>query len=151
MRCIEARYADSAAMSLALLASLRFPSGEALFADPAAARYWTEHSDRASVISIAATMPDVDAAWLDDLGRWSRGSSAAYVRTQLFRVRTIQVKVARWARSQENVHSVEEELYAGLGAFLLKQGWGPEYTVHKFCCSQSFCLRHELPRQLSNK
>ena len=117
MRCIEARYSDSAAMSLARLASLRHHDGRPLLYEPIAGSFWSEHSDRGSVISIAATMPNIDSTWLDELGRWSRGTSATYIRTHLFRVRTIQRKVAIWSRSRSHAQAVEEEVYAGFGEY----------------------------------
>ena len=46
MRCIEARYSDSAAMSLALLASLRLPSGAPIFSDPMAGPRSRRHDQR---------------------------------------------------------------------------------------------------------
>ena len=98
-------------------------------AEPASARYWAEHADRASVISIADALADVDSTWLDDFGRWARSSSAGHVRTQLCRVRSIQIKVAKWAAPQAQVQSVEEEVYAKCAEHLTKLGWGPERAI----------------------
>ena len=69
MRLVEATYAHATAMSRALLSKLPSTDGGRLLDHPAACEFWTAHSDRAFVVSMAALIPELDGAWLDGVGR----------------------------------------------------------------------------------
>ena len=93
MRLLEARYADGVAMSRALLKSLRYDA-KPLIAHDAVLTFWTEHSDRAFLPSMAGAMPEIDDGWIRDIGRWALATSHEYVRSHLVRVRYIQRALA---------------------------------------------------------
>ena len=90
---LEAKYADSVAMSRALYMELEV-EGKRIFTHEVASRFWLEHSDRVVVPSLGGVIDSVNDAWIKDVGRWSQPTSHEYVRTHLQRARTIQRKVA---------------------------------------------------------
>ena len=93
----RALYSDSAGFSLGLLGSLKDETGGARLPQ-GAARFWSEHSDRAGLDSWASAL-GVQESERRFLGRWSpQGSADAYVRTALRVVENIQVLVALHAR-----------------------------------------------------
>ena len=108
---------------------LKTDSGEALLQTSLASDFWTVHSDRASVPSLAACLTKVPPEWIEDLGRWSKSMSATYVRTHLSRVRSIQRWVASAARTGEHID--EEELWSDFAVFLMKHGAGTEEAVEQ--------------------
>ena len=120
MREIEAKYADGCAMSRALLARLVNPDGSKLLWLHGASLFWSEHSDRATFVSLAACLEDVSSDWLDEVGRWSSKMSSVYVRTHLRRISTMQKAVAtRVRQSRDTLETFgEADLYASWAAHL---------------------------------
>ena len=90
MRNIEARYPDAQAMSKALMCRCTQPDGSPIFFVAGSWNYWSEHSDRAFLTSVAACIPEVASDWLDNVGRWSSRQSLQYVRPHLKRIAHIQ-------------------------------------------------------------
>jgi hypothetical protein len=108
----EARYTDACAMSRAVLGRLKTSSGEPLLVDPASAKFWTEHSERATLPSWCATIPKFPGDWIDVLGRWGASCGESYVRTHKRRVSVMQeaaVEVAHQGNSW--VQFSEERLF----------------------------------------
>ena len=118
-------YTDSAAFSQKLLGSLADDNGTALLPRDAA-RFWTEHSDRAGLDSWAAAL-GVQKSERDFLGRWSpEGSTDAYVRTTLRVVENVQLLAAHHARLAFNGGPDffgEEHLLKKFSNFLVDRGW----------------------------
>ena len=83
---LEATYTDSRAMSRNLTQRLRNDDESLMLSITDSAAYWTEHSDRATLPTWAASLQSIPTDWLDDLCRWSSIVSLAYVRSQLRRV-----------------------------------------------------------------
>ena len=101
-------------MSRALFNGLTDRRGKKLLEAPHGEEFWTEHSGRAFVTSIAGAIPSVNQSWLKDVGRWAQDTSAGYIRTHLFRVGTIQQQFATLGPSVTTVASrlSEEDVYA---------------------------------------
>ena len=127
MRQIEAKYAHWVAMDRALPMQLKSSSGDTLLQHSVACEFWTLHSDRASLPSLAACLSEVPPGWIEDLGRWSKSMSATYVRTHLARVSSIQRWVAEAARGHTRLD--EEELWSDFAVFLMKHGLSTEAAV----------------------
>ena len=121
----RALYSDSAAFSQKLLGTLSHWDGTAVLPKDAA-RFWTEHSDRAGLDSWAAAL-GVQKSERDFLGRWSpEGSTDSYVRTALRVVENIQLLAAHHARivymGGPDMFG-EEHLLRQLSSFLQERGW----------------------------
>ena len=131
MRLLEARYADGVAMSRALLGGLVDEKGSNLLLSPRAGDFWTGHSDRAFLPSVGGAIASINQSWLNDVGRWAQETSVGYVRTQLFRVRSIQQQVASLCRSPASDISrlCEEDVYASWLNHLCDQGCGDEHAL----------------------
>ena len=133
MREIEAKSADGCAMSGALLARLKSPDGSKLLKLHGASLFWSEHSDRAKFVSLAACLEEVPSDWLDEVGRWSSAMSSVYVRTHLRRISTMQKTVA--ARVRETKDTLdrfgEADLYASWAAHLRACGSSEEEAVEQ--------------------
>ena len=116
----EARYADSVACGRALFQRLTDTAGRPLLHTPLAARFWSEQSDRCTLVSLAACLDQLNAEWFEELGRWSSRMSSRYVRTHIYKVRVIQRAVALEIRSNQYVpHRFgEEELFTRWASFL---------------------------------
>ena len=121
----EARYTDAAAMSRAILVRLLDDHGAPLLSVPGAEVFWTEQGDRATLISLAARVPHINAAWLDELGRWSAKMSSTYIRTHMTRVDFIQRAVAdKVCESGDKLDALgEDDLLTRGAGFLCKQGF----------------------------
>ncbi len=124
MRPIEARYADGLGMGRALLARLVSASGERLLL-PGVERFWTEHSDRATLPSLATTLSSFPSDWIDTLGRWSAKVSSGYVRNLRHKVETVQHAVARAYRGCENPASRfgEGDVWEALELWMTANGY----------------------------
>ena len=122
---------DAAALSLALFSSLKTPTGEARLPGKAA-RFWSEHSDRAGLDSWTAAL-GVAQSERNFLGRWSAtGSADSYVRTALRVVENLQrlaAKKAREAYAGGPDFFGEEHLLLRMRDFLAKQGWEPDAAI----------------------
>ena len=131
MRAIEATYPDSQAMSHALLLSLRDSRDQPLFKLPNAHKFWTEHSDKCSIPSLAGCLDQINVDWINDLGRWGLKMSQTYIRTHLRRVAEIQRTVAAEVRSASDVAERfgEHDLYTGWASFLCAHGSSHEAAV----------------------
>ena len=123
-----------------LWADLPTEKGESLLHTPHGGDFWTEHSDRAFVTSAGGAISEINQAWLDDVGRWAQETSVGYVRTQLFRVRSIQKQVAAFCRSPSNDTSrlCEEDVYASWFHYLCDQGCGDEVALKQVQSFTSF-------------
>ena len=86
-----------------------------------AAMYWSEHGDRAQLVSWAACV-GVQKTTLDALGRWRAGSSSQYIRTRL--ATDAQNAVAKAIKEYEGNDDVsgEEVVFDGLAAHLKAKG-----------------------------
>ena len=126
---VEAKYADAAAMSRALLCSLRrfrvhdlgsIALVEGMLVDPYLGSYWSEHSARATLPSWAACLSAVPDAWIDSLGRWAAGKSKTYIRTYQKRVKFIQANVAKRVRGSMDPHGLlnEEMLFVEMATYI---------------------------------
>ena len=124
MRPIEAKYSDGLAMGRALLAMVTDEDGVRLVAQ-GAERYWSEHSERATLPSWVTSVAKFPADWVDCLGRWSAGTSEAYVRNAKQKVRKMQLAVVELYQASEDPSSAfgEEELFEGLAAHLAWVGF----------------------------
>ena len=122
---LEAQCSDSHACSNLLLQRLpHFDGAPPLLIVDGSSACWTEQGDRATIPSVAACVDSLPTDWVDDLGRWSSESSHAYIRTQLRRVSSIQVSVARLII--EGVLSAdklgEADVYAQWASYLVSNG-----------------------------
>ena len=121
----RALYSDSAAFSQSLWASLVDAGGELLLPHGAGA-FFTEHSDRAELDSLAAAL-GVGSSERAFLGRWrASGATDTYVRTALRVVENVQLLTA--SRAQESLANRpdffgEEELLTRMRKFLVTRGW----------------------------
>jgi hypothetical protein len=80
-----------------------------LVPDSQLASYWTEHSERATLPSLAGHLK-FSKELVDKLGRWQEGAqSDAYIREFYGVVRQIQMEVARVLRSGEAYHRFSEK------------------------------------------
>ena len=111
-------------MSHALLRHLVTTLGEPLFTVASSMKFWTERSDRATLVSLAACVPDIANDWLDHLGRWSAKASQGYVRTHMRRTASIQQLVATAIRSSRLSLGEfgEDDLYAQWAKFMCDGG-----------------------------
>ena len=148
---MEARYADGVAMSRALTSALTNKEGESLLLTPHGGDFWAEHYDRAFVTSVGRAIAEINQAWLNDVGRWAQETSVGYVRTQLFRVRSIQHQVAAFCRSPSNDTSrlCEEDVCASWLHYLCGQGSGDEVALKQVLCFTSFADQER--RRFANK
>jgi hypothetical protein len=126
-----ADYMACAALGHALLADLRMPhrapdgtwsESESRLALRGAHLFWTEHSERNYLSSIAAGF-GVDKTQRDYLGRWqpSQGQSNDYVRTAQQVVTGLQRRIATHLREVENEPS-EEMVMQDLATYLAARG-----------------------------
>ena len=94
MRTIEAKYTDGLAIGRAVLLSIAVEGSREPLLVEDAARFWSEHSARSTLPSLATLCGSFPPEWLDLLGRWGARRSEVYVRTQLQRTVMIQNAVA---------------------------------------------------------
>ena len=127
----RALYSDAAAFSLALFSSLETSTGEARLPGKAA-RFWSEHSDRAGLDSWTAAL-GVAQSERNFLGRWAAsGSADSYVRTALRVVENLQrlaATKAREAYAGGPDFFGEEHLFLRFREFLGEQGWEPDAAM----------------------
>jgi hypothetical protein len=132
-RLLQAKYADGLAMSRGLTAKLTFrqEEGAALILPAGVERFWSEHSERATLPSWAATL-NFPQSWLDNLGRWGARRSAAYVRTGRVRVMVMQSKVADAIRCASDPSTMvgDQGLMDQLSCFLQEKGFS-DLTVQR--------------------
>jgi hypothetical protein len=134
-RASPAVYADSLAMTRALLRELPLlgvsgPFGAevcVLTDEPAlssaAALYWSEHGDRALLVSWGACL-GLPRETLDAIGRWGPSGSEQYVRTNRALVVAAQSAIAGAVRGGESLHLFDETgLLEGLVAHLTARGF----------------------------
>ena len=139
----EAKYSDSQAMSRALVASLLKPDGQRLLSVPSGSHFWTEQSDRATLVSAAATLSSINADWLDELGRWSPRMSSTYIRTHKLRVGRIQASVAQAVRTSVSPSAFgEDDSYIAWARFMCDQGVGQDAAVSQASVLASFLPTH---------
>ena len=81
---------------------------------PEAHRFWTEHSDKCTIPSLAGCLSEINVDWINDLGRWGLKMSQTYIRTHLRRVAEIQRTIAFAVWKSTNV--VEQFNERGAGA-----------------------------------
>ena len=80
---LRATYSDAVGLTRSFLTSLTVEGGEEALLSDAAARFWTEHSDRAGCSGWCASL-GIGTDRRGFLGRWAVASSAdGYVRTAL--------------------------------------------------------------------
>ena len=113
-----ARYHDALDMTRALLQEVECDGVKLL-----SSTYWSEHGDRAQLVSWAACV-GVQKTTLDDLGRWRTGSSSEYIRTSKRLVLDAQNAVAKAIKEYEGTDDVfgEEMVFDGLAAHLKAKG-----------------------------
>ena len=103
------------------------------------AKYWTEHSPRATLPSWAACIPEVSDNWIDTLGRWGAKRGLAYVRTHNARVGQMQSIIAKAVRDSAEPHHLldEDRLMLEMMDFAIRHG-APEQeaadVVEAFLC-----------------
>ena len=116
-----ARYHDALNMTRALLQEVEC-DGVKLFSSMAA-MYWSQHGDRAQLVSWAACI-GVQKTMLDALGRWRAGSISEYIRTSKRLVIDAQNAVAKAIKEYEGNDDVfgEEVVFDGLAAHLKAKG-----------------------------
>ena len=126
MRPVEAKYVDGLAMSRALLASLPGPDGKERLLSPGLERFWSEHSERATLPSWVSMLACFPADWIDLLGRWSARTSENYVRTAVYRIKQMQDAVAGMVRSSTHPSGAlgEAILLRKSADWMCAQGWG---------------------------
>ena len=115
-----ATYSQAVSISAKVLMNLRRPvrtlggqelvEGEApLLKDPKVISFWSEHSERATLPSLAGLLELFTKEQLDKLGRWSEGAqSDAYVRTFYTTVRMIQMGVGKALRGKDAYSRLRE-------------------------------------------
>lgn len=131
VRLVEARYTDGVAMSRACLLLLKATGGESLLL-PEAVRFWTEHSERATLPSWCGCLPQFPASWLDLLGRWGVGRASTYVRTHQKQVKTMQAAVAEVAAAGRGWEVFEEDsLWEDLSGYLRIAGVAEELVIRQ--------------------
>ena len=108
-RLTEPAYPDAVAMGKALLHRLKDDANRQLVVHEAVLNFWSQHSDRASLPSMAACLSEVLTEWVDELGRWPQAMSSAYVRTHFRQVRSVQQKVGAEARMLAAKCRLDEE------------------------------------------
>ena len=74
-----------------------------------AASFWTEHSQRATLVSWCSLVGSFPQSWLDALGRWGANGAAGYDRTYRSRAQTIQAKIASSIRASKDPHALLDE------------------------------------------
>jgi hypothetical protein len=148
-----ARYQDRALYGRALLVDLA-PSlstggpDRFLAAWPRAAGYWTEHSERNFLPTVAAAL-GFDKNQRDYIGRWKPGAqSDDYVRSARQILDRMQGEVARRLRARPNFID-EQDIRAGLMKYLLKYGVGQE-TIDELIASISQAPGVQVPRAASS-
>ena len=110
-----ARYHDALNMTRALLQEVECDGLKLL--SSMAAMYWSEHGDRAQLVSWAACVG------VDALGRWRAGSSSEYIRTSKRLVLDAQNVVAKAIKEYEGTDDVfGEVVFDGLAAHLKAKG-----------------------------
>ena len=97
--------------------------GHKILLTEAMALFWSEHSDRAVLTSLAACAGCSHPAG-QAIGRWKAGSSDEYVRTALALVREAQILVASTIRASYGRTDIfgETELLGRLQKFLTDRG-----------------------------
>ena len=115
-----ARYHDALNMTMALLQEVECDGKKLL--SSMAAMCWSEHGDRAQLVSWAACV-GVQKTTLDALGRWRAGSSSEFIRTPKRLVIDAQNAVAKAIKEYEGTDDIfgEEVVFDGLAAL---QGQG---------------------------
>lgn len=140
-RQVLAEYRDSAAVSQELMTYLRVPvyanvpgmdglaslawsPGDTPLLLPGSGAYWTEHSERNGLISLAA-LAGFRQEEVKVLGRWSPTSSEAYIRTAQVIVERVQSFVASQVRSSFLGPDVfgEHHLLGSFEVHLIAAGW----------------------------
>ena len=133
-----ADYSSFSAMGFALLADLLLPAytvehGWIETAEPllrhGAHLYWTEHSERNCMTSVAAAL-GVDKSRRDYLGRWQPAQSDEYVRTAGQVVAAVQGEVAAHLRRPDPAYG-EADILEELARFLSKR------TVTESCIRET--------------
>ena len=127
-RLQEASYANGAGMSRQLnsqlpafeIAERKLVQGSGPLLSAVAASYWTEHSQRATLVTWASMVGSFPTAWLDQLGRWGSDGSSGYDRSYRSRAQRIQERVAHEIRTAADPHDLldEAEVFEALQAFL---------------------------------
>ena len=116
---LNATPADTAALTRAILYVAGLTEDESEVRDPAmialASRFWTEHSARASLVSMARAI-QVPKTVTDRIGWWSVGGEASegYIRTYRTLIAKVQEKVAttiRQAAAGKNIEDTFGENY----------------------------------------
>lgn len=141
VRPIEASYWEISLMSRALLASAphmeRYADEGGVFAWRPTGRYlmrswatqfWTEHSDRATLVSWAAAL-GISREDRDFLGRWKPEASDMYVRTARLRVEAVQRRIAEATRSAEADIFMEDDLLSSLASQARARGISEEEAL----------------------
>ena len=131
-------YADALNMTRAMLRELKsqyiaedncagIATGGEVLLHADAATYWSEHGDRAQLVSWAACC-GVDRPTMDALGRWKADGSAEYVRTAKKIVMDAQGVIARtiWDKRGASDLLGEEGIFQGLHRHLSCRGWSVE-------------------------
>ena len=77
---LEAKYIDGLRMGRAVMARLTTEDGAGSLLSAGVERFWTEHSERATLPSWVTALKAFPAEWVDFLGRWSARQSDSYVR-----------------------------------------------------------------------
>jgi hypothetical protein len=144
VRDVLAVYRDLAALSQELFSHLRVPAFsvrstgedppildwcllESALILPASGSFWTEHSERGGLISMASVL-GFRADEVHYLGRWSPSSSQLYVRTSAAIITKIQISVATSVRKRLFGPDLfrEGRLISLFGAHLTGAGWAEE-------------------------
>ena len=122
------KYPEAMAMSRALLGMVKRPDRDGdwrqlLISIPETTAYWSEHSERVTIISWAAALgvdPDSRKRW----GRWRPTTDEDYAKTSQTMVMAAQLHVAEKLREGLNSPSLveDEEVLLGLGKWLEERG-----------------------------
>ena len=122
-----ARYSDRAVYGRAVLMDMpgqgseELPAEGALLEHSVAASFWTEHSERNFLTTVAAAI-GIEKSQRDYIGRWKPGEqSDDYVRSTRQIVTALQDRVAKSLREEPSAVD-EEDLYDELSAHLLSGG-----------------------------
>ena len=122
------KYPEATSMARALLGIVKRPDADGIWSQllislPEASGFWSEHSERVTVISWAAALgidPDSRKRW----GRWRPTTDEEYAKTSQTMVMAAQQQVA--SKMKENLGSPnlveDEEVLLGLGTWLEQRG-----------------------------
>ena len=138
VRRVVMKYRDALLMTRALLAELPALGPEGPLLPKDAVGFWSEHGDRAQVVSWAV-MCSYDTQTLNFLGRWKVGeSSAQYVRTS--RPIVLQAQAAIALRIRESFRGVDvvgdSVVLENLGAYLREKRQGGKPSRGDTCQAQ---------------